>query len=100
GTGAGAAVTPPPPPMTPQVGPPPSNPPAATPSAENLPAYAVKKAKKAPQIDGDLSDPAWADAAPVELMGSLDGRKPSYRTTARLLYDDQNLYVSFDCEDA
>jgi len=102
GPGAGAAVAPPP--MTPQVGPPPPAPPASAsggpPPAENVPAYTVKKTRKAPQIDGDLSDPAWADAAPVELMGSLDGRKPSYRTTARLLYDDQNLYVSFDCEDA
>jgi len=100
GATATAAALPTPVAQTPQ--PPPQTqtqaPPAAP--AENLPEYRVKKTKKAPQIDGDLSDPAWAEAAPVELMGSLDGRKPSYRTTARLLYDDQDLYVSFDCEDA
>jgi len=59
----------------------------------------VKRVKKAPQIDGDLSDPAWTEATPVNLVGSFDGSGPSSRTTARLLYDDQTLYVSFDCED-
>ena len=43
--------------------------------------------------------PGLGDAAPVDLVGSLDGRRPQLRTTARLLYDDQALYVSFDCED-
>lgn len=96
--GVGVSTAAPPAVESPPAVPPPS-PPAGAPG-EDLPAYAVKRAKKAPQIDGDLSDPAWADAAAVELAGSLDGRRPSSRTTARLLYDDQNLYVSFDCEDA
>jgi hypothetical protein len=67
--------------------------------SETLPEYHVRKTRKPPVIDGRLEDPAWKDAAPVELVGSLDGSKPSLRTTARLLYDDQNLYVAFDCED-
>lgn len=69
------------------------------PRGPELPRYAVKRAKKAPAIDGDLADPAWQEAAPVNLQGSLNGQSTSVRTTARLLYDDQNLYVSFDCED-
>jgi hypothetical protein len=68
-------------------------------SGPDLPRYAVKRARKAPAIDGDLSDPAWQDGVPVDLAGSFDGRPPSVRTTARLLYDEQHLYVSFDCED-
>lgn len=79
---------------------PPAAPAAPSAPAADLPSYAVKRAKQAPQIDGDLADPTWADATPVELVGSFDGRKPSARTTARMLYDDQHLYVSFDCEDA
>jgi hypothetical protein len=64
-----------------------------------LPSYTVKRAKPAPAIDGALNDPAWANAAAVELSGSFDGRPTSVRTTARLLYDDQHLYLSFDAED-
>ncbi len=64
-----------------------------------LPEYHVGKTAKPPKIDGELSDPAWKDASAVELVGSYDGAKPATRTTAKLLYDDQNLYLSFDCED-
>ena len=35
----------------------------------------------------------------VDLVGVHHGRKPSLRTTARVLYDDQNLYLALDCED-
>ncbi|HEX5746813.1 MAG TPA: carbohydrate-binding family 9-like protein [Archangium sp.] len=64
-----------------------------------LPEYTVRRAAKAPVIDGELDDAVWKDAAPVVLRGSFDGRQPSLRTEARLTYDDQNLYVAFDVED-
>ncbi|MFL5349140.1 MAG: carbohydrate-binding family 9-like protein [Hyalangium sp.] len=68
-------------------------------SEPELPEYKVHRAKKPPVIDGSLEDEAWKDATPVVLHGSLDGRPVALRTEARLLYDDANLYVSFDAED-
>ncbi|HYO72677.1 MAG TPA: carbohydrate-binding family 9-like protein [Archangium sp.] len=65
----------------------------------SLPEYTVRRAAKAPVIDGELDDAVWKDAAPVVLRGSFDGRQPSLRTEARLTYDDQGLYVAFDVED-
>lgn len=67
--------------------------------SESLPEYHVVRAPTPPVIDGNLNDPVWAKARPVQLVNSLDGRKTSVRTEARLLYDDRHLYVAFDCED-
>jgi hypothetical protein len=64
-----------------------------------LPEYHVVRARPAPVIDGILDDAAWKRAAPVTLVNSLDGSPGRVRTTARLLWDDKYLYVSFDCED-
>ncbi len=64
-----------------------------------LPEYHVVRARPPPAIDGVLDDPAWAKATAVNLVNSLDGSPARVRTTARLLWDDQYLYVSFDCED-
>lgn len=66
---------------------------------QRLPEYAVARAAAPPTIDGDLGDPVWKSAVPVELVGSFDGRQPTLRTTARLAYDAENLYLAFDCED-
>jgi hypothetical protein len=67
--------------------------------APTLPEYRVVRAEPPPVIDGVLDDPAWARAAPVNLVNSLDGSPGRVRTTARLLWDDRFLYVAFDCED-
>lgn len=64
-----------------------------------LPEYRVARARRAPTVDGALAPEEWAAATPVQLRGSFDGREPSLRTTARLLYDDRFLYVAFDVED-
>ncbi len=65
----------------------------------SLPEYRAPKVDKAPAIDGSLDDAAWSKAPSVELVGSFDGRKMKLRTTARLVWDEHNLYVAFDCED-
>lgn len=67
--------------------------------SDELPTYKAKKATKAPVIDGELNDPAWALATAVELTGSYDGRKTLLKTTAKLTWDDEYLYVGFDSED-
>lgn len=66
---------------------------------DELPTYIAKRAARAPVIDGDLNDAAWAAATKVELTHSFDGRKTQLRTTARLTWDDEHLYVGFDSED-
>ncbi len=64
-----------------------------------LPTYSVTRTDHPPKIDGKLDDPAWQRAAPVTLVDSLDGHPVARKTVARMLYDDQALYLSFDCED-
>jgi hypothetical protein len=53
-------------------------------------------------VDGDLSDPAWKDAAVVELAYEInpgENVKPPVRTVARVGHDDEFFYVSFWCEE-
>jgi hypothetical protein len=53
---------------------------------------------EAPVIDGDLSDPVWAKAAVIDdfRQRSPNPYEPATeRTVARILYDANNLYVSF-----
>ncbi|MBK7858269.1 MAG: carbohydrate-binding family 9-like protein [Archangiaceae bacterium] len=64
-----------------------------------LPEYKAPRAAKAPVVDGKLDDPAWKVAPEVVLTASFDGHAVTRRTGARLTYDDQFLYVAFDCED-
>lgn len=64
-----------------------------------LPEYHAHKTQHPPVIDGALGDAAWAQAVPVTLHNSFDGSPVRFRTTARILYDDQFLYVAFDAED-
>jgi len=48
-----------------------------------------------------ISDPnnKWRDADSVKLTRNSDGRTPHFSTEARLVYDDERLYVSFLCDD-
>jgi hypothetical protein len=50
-------------------------------------------------IDGKLDDAAWQSAAAAQLVRNQDGSQPRFETTARLLWDDEYLYVGFACED-
>lgn len=59
--------------------------------AAPLPRYEAKRAAPPMQIDGQLSEPAWEAAARVELVSPLP-------TKARLLWDDNFLYVGFECD--
>ena len=62
--------------------------------------YVVHRAAGAIQIDGVLAEPAWDKAAVAgPLVRSLDGKAASAATEARLLWDDENLYVAFQSED-
>ena len=61
---------------------------------------AVKTATP-PKIDGDLSDPAWKDAAKAEVFLDREhGNVVADQTTAWLCYDDKYLYIAFYCKDS
>jgi Carbohydrate family 9 binding domain-like/Domain of unknown function (DUF5916) len=56
------------------------------------------KPSEAPVIDGDLSDPVWNKAQPIDAFYQLEpdeGAPGSERTVVRVLYDENNLYISF-----
>jgi hypothetical protein len=62
--------------------------------------YVVRKVKVAPRIDGKLDDAAWKDVPETEpFVQTLTGAPSAQRTTARMVYDDQNLYIAFDNRD-
>ncbi len=71
------------------------------------PQVVVPQTLVAPIIDGKPDDAVWQSAATVELKWrfnpanapALVALTPTVRTTARLLWDKQNLYVAFECED-
>jgi Domain of unknown function (DUF5916) len=58
------------------------------------------RVKTPPVLDGKLDDPSWALAAPSGAFTQKipdDGAAPSDPTTVRVLYDDEAVYVGFDC---
>jgi hypothetical protein len=53
-----------------------------------------------PVLDGRLDDPVWQKAPAAETFTQKfpsDGKPPGDRTVVRILYDDDNVYVGFDC---
>ncbi len=55
------------------------------------------EASQAPTIDGDLSDPIWANAAIIDDFAQTDpvpGAAPSERTVVRIMYDENNFYLN------
>jgi len=78
-----AAQTPPPPTDIPP-GPPPKS-------------YDCYRATTPIQIDGKLDDPAWKSASWTTDFVDIEGSakpKPRYRTRAKILYDDNYLYIA------
>ncbi len=66
-----------------------------------VPRYEVKRASSSIVIDGKPDEKAWAAAGPIELIFPWDSQTGAkQKTIARLLWDDNNLYVSYECEDA
>ena len=66
-----------------------------------IPKYEVRRAVLPLVIDGRLDDKAWAAANTAELTFPWDSQTGAkQKTVARLLWDDDNLYVSYECEDA
>jgi len=72
-----------------------------SPTTAARPRYQVKRATSRIQVDGKLDDKAWQAADTIELIFPWDSQTGAkQKTTVRLLWDDQNLYIGYDCEDA
>ena len=66
---------------------------------QNVPSYRAARASGPILVDGRLDEPAWRNAFEAPLVSSMNGGRVRYPTVARLLWDERNLYVAFDCED-
>jgi hypothetical protein len=66
------------------------------------PAYEIKRASSPITIDGKLTDRAWVTAAQTVLWRHPTTGKPQegIDTWAKMLWDDENLYVAFSAEDS
>jgi hypothetical protein len=71
----------------------------ATPSS--APHLAAVRTTQPPLLDGRLDDSAWAAAPGTDMFTQqypFDHQPPSERTLVHVLYDDQALYIGFECE--
>ena len=66
-----------------------------------LPTYQVLRTNQGIQVDGRLDEADWQRAAPIAFVmpwSDLENEEPQ-STTARLLWDDDNLYIIYECVD-
>jgi Carbohydrate-binding family 9 len=65
-----------------------------------LPVYEVSRTATPVKVDGMLDDAVWKKVAPLgEFRQNLDGSPGVTKTEAKMIYDDEFLYVSFRCAD-
>ena len=65
--------------------------------------YTVQRAKQKPALAGNWDNGTWADVQTLDIdkIKPLAGQpEHTPRTQAKLLYDDQNIYVIFRVEDS
>jgi len=75
---------------------------AAADPAPPLPPVRIARATGPITVDGDLTDPAWKDAEPIERWFETnpgDNVEPKVRNVGRLAYDDKYLYAAFEFDD-
>ncbi len=66
-----------------------------------IPTLEVRRAASTITIDGKPSEEAWRKADAVTFQFPWNEQKGAkQKTTARLLWDDQYLYISYECEDS
>lgn len=66
----------------------------------DLPITLCRRASAEIRIDGVLDEPDWQAAEQIHLVSTESGAPPMQPTTLRLLWDDECLYVAFDCVDS
>src|SRR5262245_5015314 len=68
---------------------------------QSRPHLAATRVTDPPVIDGKLDDPAWAQAEATNAFTQKfpnEGQPPTERTTLRIVYDDQAVYIGFECD--
>lgn len=58
----------------------------------------ARRTAAAPKLDGRLDDPAWAQAE-AGSISAYSPLQPNLTTRVRLLYDDANLYLGYECNE-
>lgn len=67
--------------------------------SRDFPVYEVSRTATPVKVDGKLDDMVWTKVLPLRnLRNNLDG-SPGAKTEAKILYDDDFLYVSFRSSD-
>ena len=69
---------------------------------DNGPAIEIRRISAPIEVDGDLSDPGWQEATPVDSWWETnpgDNLEPKVKNRARLAYDGEFLYAAFEFED-
>lgn len=61
--------------------------------------YEIIRANQPLVLDGIIEKEFWKEAKEVSLSETLTGEAPKQATVAKLLYDDEYLYVGFVCVD-
>jgi hypothetical protein len=62
--------------------------------------FTATRAETPPTIDGALHESVWANAEPIEhFVVYNDLRLAARETVGRIAWDDENLYVAFECFD-
>ena len=56
----------------------------------------VRRVTTPPKLDGKLDDAVWAKATP-QVVAPMLANQADVRTHVRVVYDQKNLYVAFDC---
>ena len=65
-----------------------------------IPRYEVHRARSAVAIDGKLDEPAWKAAGVIEFRFPWEQQTGArQRTGARLLWNDEYLFLGYDCAD-
>jgi len=65
-----------------------------------IPVYYCYRTSGKIHIDGRLDEPSWHSARPTRDFVDARGFKtPAQRTFAKMLWDDDYLYVAFECQD-
>jgi hypothetical protein len=62
-----------------------------------LPGYECSYVDSAIAIDGKLDESAWPSAQKIRMVKSVDGCIPVEPTEVRMLWNEENLYLSFEC---
>jgi hypothetical protein len=78
----------------------PSAAPAAAPAAPPPPPTVMAARAEGLRVDGRLDEASWQSTTPTRaFVSTVDGSPAELRAEAKLLWDDQNLYVGFDVRD-